>query len=62
MCFDFDKQLLEMLDDGAVDGATKICVRVCDLSGLVADTVEHVLREHKISTEDRKIETGGACL
>jgi len=41
---DLDKEFLEVLNDGAVDSATKICMLIGHLPCLVADTVENILK------------------
>jgi len=44
---DLDKEFLEVLNDGAVDSATKICMLIGHLPCLVADTVENILKGGK---------------
>lgn len=40
---DFGSQLLQVLNDGGIDGSGKVCVRVGDDSSLVSNSVEDVL-------------------
>ena len=44
MCFDFYPQLLQVLDDRAVDRPTKVRVVVSDRAGLVANGVVSILQ------------------
>jgi len=41
---DLDEEFLEVLNNGAVDGATEVCMLIGHLPCLVADTVENILK------------------
>ena len=43
MCFDLRSQLLEVLHNRAIDGATEVRVLVCNRACLVANAVEDIL-------------------
>ena len=44
MSLDFCTKLLEMLDDGAIDRATKVGMLICDYPSFVANVVVDVLK------------------
>lgn len=43
MCFDLNPQFLQMLYDGAVDGATEVSMLICYSASLVTDLIVDVL-------------------
>lgn len=48
MGFDLGPELLKMLNDGAIDGTTKIGMLVRDDASLVSDATVDVLRIHRV--------------
>ena len=50
---DLSAELLEVLDDGRVDGAAEVGVLVGDDARLVPNTVEHVLQYQPLSDTPR---------
>ena len=48
MGFDLGPELLEVLNDRAVDGATEICMLICDGTSLVSNSVVYILQRGEI--------------
>ena len=57
MSLDFDTQLLQVLNNGTLDGAAEICVLICDGTRLVTNVVENILKAKR-----RRVITGTARL
>ena len=49
MSLNLRSQLLKVLNDGTVDGASEVGVEISDAAGLVSDVEENILSECQMS-------------